>query len=63
MTNNQRVVKQYATNNLVAASIIASNPALYPPGGLMQEWADRILTQAAETPDAECGPLFRQVAA
>jgi hypothetical protein len=43
---------------LESATIIASNPALYPEGGLMQTWADRILTEAAEISDEEVGPLF-----
>ena len=58
MTRNQRLVKQHANDNLTAASIIASYPALYPEGGLMQTWADRILTEAAEISDEEVGPLF-----
>ena len=48
----------YAASNLESATIIASNPALYPEGGLMQTWADRILTEAAEISDEEVGPLF-----
>ena len=42
----------------MAANLIASNPALYPEGSLMAEWADRILAEAAEIPDGEVGPLF-----
>lgn len=60
MTNNQRVVKQYATDNLMAASIIASNPDKYQ--GALQEWADTILSKAAVPSDAEVGPLFRTAA-
>ena len=48
----------YSASNLEAATIIASDPALYPEGGLMQTWADRILAEAAEIPDGEVGPLF-----
>ena len=48
----------YSASNLEAATIIASDPALYPEGGLMQTWADRVLTEAAEISDEEVGPLF-----
>jgi hypothetical protein len=50
----------YSASNLESATIIASDPALYPEGGLMQTWADRILTEAAAPMDSECGPLFQQ---
>ena len=48
----------FDASNLLAATLLASDPALYPEGGLMQTWADRILTEAAEISDEEVGPLF-----
>ena len=54
----------YQAANLEAATIIAADPVKYPVGGLMQEWADVILSRAAAPPaDWEAGPLFQQRAA
>ena len=58
MTTKVRITERYDKGNLECACIIAGNPALYPEGGLMQTWADRILTEAAEISDEEVGPLF-----
>lgn len=58
MASRVKVTEQYAADNWVAACIIAADPVKYPEGGLMQKWADAILTQAAETSDVEAGPLF-----
>ena len=46
----------YAASNLESATIIAANPEKYQ--GVLQEWADRILTEAAAPSDSEVGPLF-----
>ena len=50
------MINQYAEGNLLAATIIAADPVKYPGGA--QEWADLILTRAAEV-DERPGPLFR----
>jgi hypothetical protein len=47
--------------NLEAATIIAADPVKYQ--GLMQEWADAILSKATQVPESEAGPLFAQRAA
>ena len=59
----QKAVDRYHAANIEAATIIAADPVRYPLGGLMQEWADVILSKAAVPADAECGPLFQQRAA
>lgn len=46
--------------NLLAATLIAADPARYQ--GVLQEWADVILSKAAEPDESEAGPLFRQAA-
>jgi hypothetical protein len=51
----------YDAANLECASIIAADPVKYQ--GLVQEWADAILSKAADVPDSEAGPLFAQGAA
>jgi hypothetical protein len=43
---------------LESATIIASNPALYPEGGLMAEWADVVLSRAVNAEEANAMPLF-----
>ena len=48
----------YAADNLECACVIAANPEKYQ--GVLQEWADVILTKAAHADDAEAGPLFQQ---
>jgi hypothetical protein len=48
----------FDASNLLAATLLAGNPALYPEGSLMAEWSDKILTKAAEISDEEVGPLF-----
>jgi len=63
MTDHQRVAKRYADDNLTAATIIASNPVAYPPGSLMAQWADVVLSRAAAQPDeSEAGPPFAATA-
>lgn len=51
----------YDLANLECACLIAAAPEKYPEGGLMQWWADVILSKAAAPVDAECGPLFAVV--
>ena len=64
MSTVKRAVDRYREQNEMAATIIASDPVRYPVGGLMQEWADMILSKAAAPPaDWEAGPLFQQRAA
>jgi hypothetical protein len=48
--------------NLESACIIASNPVAYPEGSLMAEWADMILSRAADADEAKAMPLFRTAA-
>jgi hypothetical protein len=60
MTTKARITERYDAGNLEAASILAGDPKRYP--GLPQEWADIVLTRAAQPDDAEAGPLFRKVA-
>ena len=50
----------YQQANEMAANLIASDPERYQ--GVLQEWADTILTRAAQPDDALAGPLFRQAA-
>ena len=52
----------FDASNLLAATLLASDPALYPEGSLMQRWADVILSKAAEISDSEVGPLFEVAA-
>ena len=54
----KQATRFYAASNLECACIIASNPVAYPLGGLMQEWADVVLSRAVQPQDAEAGPLF-----
>jgi hypothetical protein len=57
-TPTVRTVREgYDAGNLECASIIAADPAKYQ--GLMQEWADGILSKAAHVPESEAGPLFK----
>ena len=53
----------YDRANLVAACLIAGNPTLYPESGLMQRWADVILSKATAPDQSEAGPLFQGKAA
>ena len=62
MTTKTRITERYNAGNMTAASIIASNPAAYPAGSLAAEWADMILSRAANPDQAEAGPLFRNAA-
>jgi hypothetical protein len=48
---------------MLAATLIASTPALYREGSLMAQWADRILSKAAQPDQSEAGPLFETRAA
>jgi hypothetical protein len=51
------IAAKFDEENLRAARIVAADPVRYP--GLMQEWADMILSRAAAPPaDWEAGPLF-----
>ena len=60
MSKATKAVDGFRLANLECAHIIASDTVRYPPGGLMQEWADVILSRAAVPPaDWEAGPLFR----
>lgn len=52
----------YTASNMLAATLIASTPALYREGSLMAQWADRILSKAAQPDQSEAGPLFARVA-
>jgi hypothetical protein len=63
MAARVKVTDRYDLVNLESATIIASDPALYPEGGLIATWADVILSKAAAPMDSECGPLFRTSAA
>ena len=59
MTTKQTVSRAragYQRANEEAATIIAADPAKYQ--GVMQEWADRILTKAAHPDELEAGPLI-----
>jgi hypothetical protein len=57
-----RSAKQaYSAGNLESAGIIAADPVKYQ--GVLQEWADTILTRAAEPNEALAGPLFESRAA
>ena len=49
--------------NLLAATLIASDPMTYPEGSLMAEWADLVLSKAAVLDNALAGPLFESRAA
>ena len=51
----------YSAGNLLAATLIASDPERYQ--GVLQEWADIVLSRAAHPDDREAGPLFQQAAA
>jgi hypothetical protein len=51
----------YSAGNLESATIIAADPKRYQ--GVLQEWADTILTRAAQPDDALVGPLFESRAA
>lgn len=50
--------RDFAAANLLAATIIASDPAAYPAGCLSALWADMVLSRAAERDDAEAWPRF-----
>lgn len=60
MTTKARITDRYDLANLEAATIIAANPEKYQ--GVLQEWADLILSKAAAPSDSEAGPLFRTAA-
>ena len=49
----------YDWANLEIATVITSDPALYPIGSLMQQWAALVVDRAQPTIK---GPLFRQAA-
>jgi hypothetical protein len=61
MTTKQKITDRYDQDNLVAACLIAADPDKYQ--GVLQDWADTILSKAAAPSDSECGPLFRTTAA
>jgi hypothetical protein len=63
MTRNQRLTSQHNVANLESARIIASDPVKYPGGGVMQQWAELILSNDAKPEDSEFGPLFKTEAA
>ena len=48
----------YQKANEEAATIIAGNPALYPEGGLMAQWADMVTSRAVDAENAKAGLLF-----
>jgi hypothetical protein len=55
----KKTADHYRAANEMSATIIASDQVRYP--GLMQEWADMILSRAAAPPaDREAGPLFQK---
>jgi hypothetical protein len=58
MAARVKITDRYDQANLECACIIAGNPEKYQ--GVLQEWADTILSKAAEPDDAEAGPLFQQ---
>jgi hypothetical protein len=58
MTDSQRARQGYSDANLLAASVIAGRPELYPEGSLPALWSDLILSRAANPDDREAGPLF-----
>jgi hypothetical protein len=63
MTTKQtvsRVLAGYQQQNEMAANLIAADPVRYQ--GVLQEWADLILSKAAHPDDSEAGPLFKRVA-
>ena len=60
MTTQVRITERYDAANLEAATVIASDPERYQ--GVLAEWADTILTRAAQPDEALAGPLFRQAA-
>ena len=65
MTTKQtvsRVRASYSAANREAATLIASDPVAYPENSLMAQWADRILTKAAQPDQSEAGPLFSNAA-
>ena len=49
-TRHQRMVDRYEAGNIEAATIIASDPAKYPPDGLMGQWAALVLQRAKARP-------------
>jgi hypothetical protein len=53
----------FDASNLLAATLIASDPGKYPEGSLMAEWADLVLSKAAVLDNALAGPLFESRAA
>lgn len=57
MTTKQKITDRYDQGNLEAATIIASNPTLYPEGSLMSLWADVVLSRAVDSQDAKDGLL------
>jgi hypothetical protein len=61
MTTKVRITERYDAANLEAATVIASDPERYQ--GVLQEWADTILTRAAQPDEALAGPLFESRAA
>jgi hypothetical protein len=56
MSTRKRITKQYDDTNLLAATLLALDPERYP--GVLQEWADTILSKAAQPDESEAGPLF-----
>jgi hypothetical protein len=53
----------YSAGNLECACLIAIDPVAYPEGSLMAEWADVVLSRAAQPDEALAGPLFESRAA
>jgi hypothetical protein len=58
MAKKLKHAEQYHQQNLMAATILASDPTKYPTGSLMSVWADIILTRAADVKDVDVGPLL-----
>ena len=59
LKTRRRISGHYRAENLECAAIIAADPVRYP--GLMQEWADMILSRAAAPPaEREAGSLFQK---
>jgi hypothetical protein len=58
MTTKVRITERYDDTNLMAACLLAADPERYQ--GVLQEWADIVLSRAAHPDDREAGPLFQQ---
>jgi hypothetical protein len=53
----------FAAANLLAATLLAADPAMFPLGSLPAVWSDLVLTRAAERDEAEASPLSARRAA